>query len=580
MEEDIKLENAEIEKIEDKVEEKAEAPQEELKFDYNDPVYKKNKKRASLIAVAIVVGLILMFGIVLWVWFFIVNYPIITITHKNIDDLKIEYTLDESGEFLKDINYEAYLDYSPSIFDGLFSKKIYLSEKGVSSENTAAQNTAIIQGLIDAIDSSTVIYVDGNYKIVSLELKSKTTIIIEENCSLIGPTYDDGQSISSVLWAKDAKNISIYGPGTVVGSGTSYTNEAENPTVFEPLEQFNVRDRVLEARDRIRPAKDKNAVRPHIIYLDNCSDVKIQNVRLYDSAFWTLKVIDSNNINIKDVVIDNNVHVANADGIDIVSSQKVKVSHCFIATADDGICIKAFGNENVDDVDIDRCSVMSMANNVKIGTETSKDVERIDITNCYFFMPTNVVGGYAGVAVESADGSNVRKVYVDNIYMKGISAPALIWLGDRLDRKNGSDGKTVGSIEGVTISNITAIDAELASAVTGCVRGSKTYYVKKVEIANFNITYRNTGEKLDVGKPDHEDSMSGYPEITRILHTYFVSHESSVYKDMPVYGLFARHVDGLKVYNLNVQSRSCNTLPRDNITQAKDRYDVLNVSVN
>ena len=85
---------------------------------------------------------------------------------------------------------------------------------------------------------------------------------------------------------------------------------------------------------------------------------------------------------------------------------------------------------------------------------------------------------------------------------------------------------------------------------------------------------------MDVGKPDHEDSMSGYPEITRILHTYFVSHESSVYKDMPVYGLFARHVDGLKVYNLNVQSRSCNTLPRDNITQAKDRYDVLNVSVN
>ena len=584
MEEDIKFDNVEVEKVEENVEtnveEKAEAPVKEPAFDYNDPVYKKNKKRASIIAVSIVVGLILMFGIVLWIWFFIVNYPIITITHKNIDDLKIEYTLDETGEFVKDINYEAYLDYSPSIFDGLFSKKIYLSEQGVTADNTAAQNTAIIQGIIDAIDSSTVVYVDGNYKINSLELKSKTTIIIEEDCSLIGPTYEDGQSISAVLWAKDANHISIYGPGTIVGNGTSYTDESENPTILEPLESFNVKERVLEARDRIRPAKDKDATRPHIISLDNCSDVKIYSVRLYDSAFWTLKVLDSNNVTIKDIVIDNNVHVANADGIDIVSSQKVKVTHCFIATADDGVVIKAFGNENVDDITIDRCSIMSMANNVKIGTETSKDVEKVDITNCYFFMPTNVVGGYAGIAIESADGSNVKKIYADNIYMKGISAPTLIWLGYRLDRKNGSDGKTVGSIDDVTISNITAIDVELPSAITGCVKGSTTYYVHKVELANFNVTYRNTAENLDIGKPDFEYSMDGYPEITRVLHWYKFSHETSDYYDMPVYGLFARHVDGLKIYNLNIQSRGCNTLPRDNITQAKDRYDVLNVSVN
>ncbi len=76
-------ENKELETQETKVE----APQKELTFDYNDPDYKKRKKRASIIAVSIVVTLILLFGIVLWVWFFIVNYPIITVTHKNIDDL-------------------------------------------------------------------------------------------------------------------------------------------------------------------------------------------------------------------------------------------------------------------------------------------------------------------------------------------------------------------------------------------------------------------------------------------------------------------------------------------------------------
>ena len=104
--EENKVENIEEEKVEDKVE----APIKELEFDYNNPDYKRRKKKASIISVVIVVSLILMFGIVLWVWFFIVNYPIITITHKNIDDLKKEYVLTEDGEYLANINYEDYLD--------------------------------------------------------------------------------------------------------------------------------------------------------------------------------------------------------------------------------------------------------------------------------------------------------------------------------------------------------------------------------------------------------------------------------------------------------------------------------------
>ena len=577
------IENQEV--IEQKPQEDtqvAEAPVKELTFDYNDPDYKRRKKKASIISICIVVSLIVAFALLMWVWFFIVNYPIITVTHKNIDDLKIDYTISEDGQYITNINYDDYLEYSPSIFDGLFSTKYYLSEEGaVEGKDAMVSNTALIQGIIDSVTSSTVIYVDGNYNITSIQLKDKVTIIIEKDCSLIGPEYSDHVNFDStkgIVWAEDAKDIAIYGPGSIVGNGTTYTNEASDPTIFAPLSEFNVRDKVLEARKRIREAKDKNT-RPHIVYLNNCSDVKIQNVRLHNAAFWTMCLKDSNDILVKDIVIDNNVHVANADGIDIQSSQKVKVVHCFIATADDGICIKSNGNENVEDISVDRCSVMSMANNFKIGTETSKDVEHIKVTNCYFFMPSNVAGGYAGISIESADGANVEDVYVDNIYMKGISSPLLIWLGDRLDKDKGSDG-TMGSMKGITVSNITAYDVEMASAITGCKHQEQTYYVENVKVANFNIYYRNSGEKLDVGEADYEPSMSGYPEITRMLHKYILSHEKSVYKDMPVYGLFARHINGLKIYNLNVNARSCNTLSRDNVTQAKDRYDVLDVSVN
>ena len=584
-----KEETKELETIEipdDQEVEEIEVPEEELLFGFDKLEPKKRKKRAIIISVSTVATLIVLFALAMWLWFFIVNYPVITITHKNIDDLKKDYTLTENGQYVANINYDDYL-VDNSQMESIFSEKVYLSQSGVLESNTAAQNTTIIQDIIDSHDKGITIIVDGNYKIKSLQLKSKTTLEIKKDCSLIGPYYEDNAKVTAIIYAKDAKEINIIGPGTIVGNGESFTNEAQDETILKPLLAFNVKERVLEARKRIRSKKTDD--RPHILFLDNCSDVTVQGVRLYQAANWTCKILDSNDVTFKDVVIDNNIHVANADGIDIVSSQKVKVIHCFIATADDGVCIKANGNENVDDVTVDRCSILSMANNFKIGTETSKDVKKVSVTNCYFFMPDNVVGGYAGVAIESADGSNVYDVYVDNIYMKGISSPALIWLGYRLDTNNGSDGKTVGSINKVTISNITATNVEMASAVTGCIRNDKTYYVQNVELANFNVTYRNTPENLDIGEADFEYSMGGladkvfkqgYPEITRVLHKYTTSHEASDYKDMPVYGLFARHVTGIKVYNLNVTPRSCNELPRDNITQAKDRYDVLEVKVN
>ena len=563
----------EQETIEDTKVEPVAPPIEEPKFDYKDPDYKRRKKRASIISVCIVVSLIVLFTLAIVIWFFIINYPVVTVTHEFIDDLKVDYTLSEDGCYVKDINYDDYLkDVNPS---DLFYKKIYLSqEEGVSEENSAAQNNETIQNIINAQDGA-IIYVDGNYKVQSIELKSKTTLIIQKDCSLIGPTYSDKTGSKAVVWAKDAKNINIYGPGTIEGNGESFTKNAKDSSILTPLNEFNVKTRVLEARKRIREAKD-DKTRPHIILLENCSNVNIQSVRLHEAAFWTLCVRDSNDVLIQDIVIDNNVHVANADGIDLVSSQRVKVLHCFIATADDGVCVKSSGSENSEDITVNRCSIMSMANNFKIGTETPNDIKNISVTNSYFFMPDNVVGGYSGVAIESADGADVYNVYVDNIIMRGISAPVLVWLGDRL--KNGSDGK-VGSITKVTISNITATDVELSSAITGCTHLDNTYYVKDVTIANFNVTYRNTGEALNVGEANYEPSMNDYPEITRVLHLYMFSHENSKYFDMPTYGLFARHVDKIKVYNLNVTPRSCSELPRDNITQVKDRYDVLNVRV-
>ena len=120
------------------------------------------------------------------------------------------------------------------------------------------------------------------------------------------------------------------------------------------------------------------------------------------------------------------------------------------------VCIKSGAAENIL---VENCEIMSLANNFKIGTETSGDVRGVEVRNCYFFT-AECAGGYAGIAVESADGAHLSDIYVHDIIMDNVSSPLLIWLGCRLDKDNGADGE-MGGINGVTVENIDANNIDI-----------------------------------------------------------------------------------------------------------------------
>lgn len=137
-------------------------------------------------------------------------------------------------------------------------------------------------------------------------------------------------------------------------------------------------------------------------------------------------------MHVTDLVIDNHMHVANSDGIDICGVTNIKIEHGFIATGDDGIVLKPSDYEirNVDKTD---CIISSYANCFKIGTETQMDVSGVTVKNCYFFLPCGITGGYSGTAIESCDGSNVSDISVSDIKMDGISSPLLFGLATALN---------------------------------------------------------------------------------------------------------------------------------------------------
>lgn len=501
-------------------------------------------------------------------------------------DMK-EYSLTEGdGAHVANVPYDEYLQVA-AFTDDLYW--VSVKDKGASVDNGARENTLALQDAIDdasangngrgAVEVSGGVYYTG-----TLYMKSGVTLYIAEDSALKLPGYDEYNSEEkrelldgALIRAEGVDDWKIVGPGKLDGNGTDYTKESENPTKNMPQETFNLKQKVLSYRARIRDRKSEE-FGCNIIYARGCENVVISNVVLYEPSTWTVKLELCDGVDISDVVIDNNIYVANSDGLDICGTSNVKIEHCFIATGDDGIVLKSNVGA-IENVTVGDCEIMSLANNFKIGTETGYDVKNVNVSDCYFFC-AEIAGGYSGIAIESVDGANVSGVTVSDIVMNNVPAALLIWLGCRLDDDKGSDG-TMGSIDGVTIKNVYAKDVDIASAIVGCEYDDKVYSVKNVILDNINIAYRECNEDLDIYNDSDvlHKNMGGYPEITRVSHKFFASHELSTYHDMPVYGLYLYNVDNVKATSFRVVPRSVNTRPFTNAGLYDARDGINNSSV-
>ncbi len=464
---------------------------------------------------------------------------------------KTKYYTDSSGNRIANIPYSEYIREAEI-------PKGSVVPYGLSESNTAEENGKAIQGAIDSLKEKggTVFIPKGRYFTNTIYLKSNITLFVSNQAELVSISCEDNEKskvplCKAVICAENAENICLTGGGTINGNGLTYTNEPKVAEPFYALEKFNTYLRVIEPRKRGRGGK--NTVRNNIINFFNCKNINVNNIILKDPAVWTCVFTNCFNVYINNVVLDNHTHIANSDGIDICGGENYTIRHCFIATGDDAIVLKPI-DFPIKKVKVSDCEIMSGANCFKIGTETQYDVSDITVDNCYFFMPNGITRGYSGIAIESCDGANIKDVNISDIIMDGISSPLLIWLGNRFKY----DKKEVGTIQNISLKNIKAERIEMPCAIVGCVHNKTAHYVKNVSIDNFTATYRDTGEQLNIRKKVGEYTMGGYPDITRVSHIYYKSHEKSKYWDLPCYGVCVKHAENIDYKNIKIKPRSCN----------------------
>ena len=496
------------------------------------------------------------------------------------------------GDYLENIPYHEYIDRDQLLPEG---KRVFdIQDFGAVPDERL--NTEPIRLACEACRDAgggVVLAAGGAYKTGTVRLYGNTILFIapdgelrasrngEDMIARMPGTQDFGAESSggAFILAVDAQDVTITGGGVIHGNGEWFVHEPRKKPALTPFPTTMLPTRAqaktseintvpgsvrTHYRERIRYAEDKYGEdkpvlrRPSaMVWLLRCQGVRIDNVILRDSMCWTLHPEACDGVTVKNVVIDDNRHVANTDGVDISGCSRVMVEHCFISCADDGVCVKnpVYTKRASEEIEVKNCTVCTVMNGFKIGTGTRRDIRHVTVENCDFIMPDIYPGSVSGVSIESCDGSRVEDVTVKNIRMKNVLCPLYILLNRRNQAKEpySEDSETLywgGHIARVKIEGLSAKNAELPAILTGYAdktKDGKTVRraLEDIQISDYNVQYRDNEEILHLPET-FEEFLTDYPE-------------SNAHGDVDACGIWVRHADRVKLENIQVTPRTMNT---------------------
>lgn len=459
------------------------------------------------------------------------------------------------GDFYKDIPFSKYINKSLTI---PLDNAVFVRDFGAIPNETTINNAQSINSAIEKCSKNGggIVVIDGgDYTSGTVYLKSNVVLYIRKDSSIIASHNTDDFTENALFFADSCENIAIVGPGKICGEGNYFSLAPHLPPNTESFNKaLDVWDLRQEYRKRIRfPHKSKYG---YLLFFRNCNSIKLYNLILENSAMWTVNVNSSNDVNISNIVIDNNRHIANTDGIDICGSSNVVIKNCFVSTADDGIVLKnnmsvstsgddglriknnldVASKRGMSNIYVHDCEVVSCTNAFKIGTETSLNISDVTVENCKFYLNDIYPAGVSGISIESCDGARVSNINISNIEMDSMACPLFIRLCNRNgDKKPELDSK--GKIQNINIKNITAKNVEIPTMIMGI----PNQKIKDVKLENFDIKYADGKDYIDFRFKIPEQEKE-YPECNR-------------FRNINAYGVFVRHAKDIVLENINVKPR-------------------------
>ena len=405
-------------------------------------------------------------------------------------------------------------------------------------------NTTFIQKAIDECNKSgggKVVFPAGIYLSATIELKDNVTLHLKKDARLLGTTdieqyrnldpFTEGLGIDvgwALLVAVDAKNIGIEGEGAIDGQGAKLKAE------------HIVKD--------TRPEGQRWGRRPFLIRIVRCTGVKVKDITLNYAAAWTSHYFQSRYIEIENVKIIS-IGVAHNDGIGIDGCQDVRIKNCDVVSGDDALVFKTTSSKmGCKNITVTGMRLKSNQAGIKMGTESMAPFEDIKISDCHIYDTKN-----GGIKLFTVDGAHLRNVEISDITMSEVRTPMLFRLGSRLNvfRKGQDTKQSTGSFENVIIRNVKAKasdSAQLKPPSGILITGVPGHYITDLTLENIEIELLGTGT-AENAKHIVPEAIDQYPEVKTFGPT------------IPAYGVWARHVKGLKLKNITFKIKNNDLRP-------------------
>ena len=425
----------------------------------------------------------------------------------------------------------------------LHAKDVDVKQSGAVGDGKT-MNTAVLQKAIDEVHESgggKVIFPEGTYLSGTIVMKDNVTLHLDKGARLLGSTdieqyrnldpFTEGLGIDvgwALVVAVDAKNIAIEGEGAIDGQGPKLK------------EQHILKD--------ARPEGQRWGRRPFLVRIVRCEGVTMKDVTLNYAAAWTSHYFQSRNITIENVKIVS-IGVAHNDGIDIDGCQDVRIKNCDIVSGDDAVVFKTTSSKmGCKNIVISDMRLKSNQAAIKMGTESMAPFEDIKISDCYIYDTKN-----GGIKLLTVDGAHLRNIEISNIVMDNVRTPMLFRLGSRLNvfRKGQDTKQLTGTFENVVIRNVkvkAADSAQLKPPSGILITGVPGHYITNLTLENIEIDLLGTGS-VENSRHAVPEAIDQYPEVKTFGPI------------IPAYGVWARHVKGLKLKNISFRLKNNDLRP-------------------
>lgn len=447
-----------------------------------------------------------------------------------------------------------------SLVPFMSAKDYLVSDFGAKADGTTL-NSVCIQAAIDhasANGGGRVVFTPGKYVTGTIYVKSGVTLHLESGATLLGSenpwdfVKDSYVGWTSMIFAVKQKDVGITGEGTIDGRG------------------FIVANRMVEYihrglfQDPLKLDRPNEVNRPQNIYFRECENVTISGITLRDPGSWNQTYDQCHNVHVDGLTVDSKSYWNN-DGIDIVDCEDVVIRNCFIDAADDVYCFKSHSADHMcKNVLLENCVGRSSANGVKFGTVSKGGFKNFTIRNITMYDTYRSAITFAAV-----DGAEIENILVDGVRSLHTGNVVFLRMGERWNTVTPKDGREPYRkkpyMKNVVIRNVYAevpvdkpdagynyegpiedLPRNISPAII--VAGIPQYRMEGITMENFEIVMPGGSNPLYAFRGTSPEDLDGIDEMV----SYYP--EFSQWKELPAWGAYLRHADGVTLRNISFKA--------------------------